>query len=120
MTASECRRAKPHLYTFLLALAVTSTALAHHPTEPRRLVVRVNERGFNPPAVEALAHESVVLFFYRETDATCAREVVLPEYGVRRLLPLRRPVPISFTTKRTGTLTFICGTGRFRGKLLVR
>jgi len=44
----------------------------------------------------------------RATDETCATEVVLPEYGIGRKLPLDEPVTITFTRTREGELRFAC------------
>jgi plastocyanin domain-containing protein len=54
----------------------------------------------------------------RKTDETCAKEVVIKDYGVNRKLPLNEPVTIEFTPRK-GDFTFACGMDMLKGKLIV-
>jgi plastocyanin domain-containing protein len=45
---------------------------------------------------------------------------VLPDYGIRRTLPLDEPVVIEFTPEKAGELTFSCGMGMLRGSVIVK
>jgi plastocyanin domain-containing protein len=93
-------------------------ARAPAPGEPVRITVTQN--GYEPWRVEARAGVPLTLVVTRTTDQTCATELVLPEYGIDRKLPLNEPVTITFTPARTGTLRYACAMKMFQGQIDVR
>lgn len=88
------------------------------PGEPVRITVTKN--GYEPWRVEAKAGVPLTLVVTRTTEETCATEVVLPEYGIDRKLPLNEPVTITFTPTRTGTLRYACAMKMFQGQIDVK
>jgi plastocyanin domain-containing protein len=56
----------------------------------------------------------------RTTDKTCATEVVFPELGVRKQLPLNQPVVVDIPTDSARTLNFQCGMAMYKGMLVVK
>ena len=56
----------------------------------------------------------------RKTDATCARELVIQDQGIRKELPLDNPVAIDFTPQKSGEIRYACGMGMIGGVLLVQ
>jgi plastocyanin domain-containing protein len=86
--------------------------------EPVRITVTRN--GYEPWRVEAKAGVPLTLVVTRKTDETCATELVLPEYGIDRKLPLNEPVTITFTPTRSGTLRYSCAMKMFQGQIEVR
>ena len=82
--------------------------------------VELNERGYEPAAVKLRRGVPARLTFTRRVSATCATEVVLPDYRIRRALPLGEPVTVEFTPEKAGEFTFSCGMGMLRGSLVVR
>jgi plastocyanin domain-containing protein len=58
------------------------------------------------------------LTFVRTTDDTCAKDVVLVDYGIRRELPLNTPVTVEFTPRKS--FVFQCGMKMLSGTLTVR
>ncbi|MGH9961763.1 MAG: cupredoxin domain-containing protein [Pyrinomonadaceae bacterium] len=50
----------------------------------------------------------------------CVKQIVLPDFGIRRALPLNRSVVVSFTPKKKGEFTFACGMNMMRGQLIVQ
>lgn len=75
--------------------------------------------GFSPQSVEVRKGEPVRLVFLRDEKPTCATEVVFPSLGIRRELPVGKPVAIDITPEKTGDIAFSCGMNMFRGKLVV-
>jgi len=88
------------------------------PGEPVRITVGKN--GYEPWRVEARKGVPLTLVVTRTTDETCATELVLPEYGIDRKLPLHQPVTITFTPTRAGTLRYACAMKMFQGEIEVR
>ena len=70
--------------------------------------LQVTERGFEPGRVKVKRGEPLKLLVTRKTDATCAKELVLDEYGIDVKLPLDQEVTIAFTPKKSGELTYGC------------
>jgi plastocyanin domain-containing protein len=98
--------------------AATNTGTA----KPRlqTATVKITERGYEPYIVKVRRGVRTRITFVRTTDATCATEVVFPELGIRRELPLNQPVVITFTPSKKGEFTFTCGMKMMRGKLIVQ
>jgi len=57
--------------------------------------------------------------FTRQTDQTCATELSIPRYGIRRELPLDQPITVEFTPA-AGDAAFQCGMGMLTGTMVVR
>src|SRR5512133_2192166 len=86
--------------------------------EPVKITVTRN--GYEPWRVRAWKGVPLTLVVTRTTDETCATELVLPEYGVDRKLPLNEPVTITFTPARAGELRYACAMNMFQGVIDVR
>ncbi len=80
--------------------------------------IEINSKGFEPSSLKLKAGAPAKVTFVRKTDETCAREVVIKEYGINRDLPLNEPVTIEFTPRK-GEFTFACGMDMIKGKLIV-
>lgn len=87
---------------------------------PQSANITVTEKGFEPASVTLRAGAPMKLIFTRKTDATCATEVVFPDYNIKKVLPLNEPVTIEITPKKSGTLNYACGMDMLRGQVVVR
>ncbi len=83
-------------------------------------VVEVGAGGYAPDTVEVVAGEPATITFVRRTDQTCGTEVVFPSLGIRKPLPLNKPVEVTFTPGKPGAIPFSCGMKMLRGKVVVR
>ena len=54
----------------------------------------------------------------RVSDATCATEIVIDEYGVNTKLPLNEAVSVTFTPKATGQLKYGCAMNKMIGGVI--
>ena len=91
------------------------------PTRPniQRATVVINEEGYSRPSIKLRRGVPVQLTFLRQTEKTCATEIVIPAYGITRPLPMNQRVTVSFTPKKAGEFRFTCGMSMMNGKLVV-
>ncbi|HLK36757.1 MAG TPA: cupredoxin domain-containing protein [Polyangiaceae bacterium] len=114
----------------VLLLLVASVALATgckrsdaspEPSDGRRVVA--DEHGFTPASLalpKGGPGSKASVTFLRTSDQTCATEVVFPELGIKKELPLQKAVDIDVPTDQGRTLTFQCGMAMYKGALLVK
>ena len=82
--------------------------------------ITVGPEGFQPKEIVLKAHTPARLVFTRTTDATCAKQVQIPAFGVEKTdLPLDEPVAIEIMPHEVGTFTFICGMDMLEGAIVV-
>ena len=84
------------------------------------VTITLTPKGYQPEKVRLRKGVPARLTFIRQVEATCATEVELLGYGIRRELPLNQPVVIEFTPTRAGELTYTCSMKMVGGKILVQ
>ena len=90
------------------------------PDKVQKIAVALTENGYQPATLNLRANVPAQLTFTRKTEATCGTEVQIPEFNIRKKLPLNQPVTIEFTPKKRATLAFGCGMDMMiHGKLVV-
>jgi plastocyanin domain-containing protein len=55
----------------------------------------------------------------RKTDRTCAKEIVIKDFGINKPLPLNQPVEITFTPTKAGSFRYACGMDMITGVITV-
>jgi plastocyanin domain-containing protein len=113
----------PRRWTTALAVAALAAAAGckdRGPAAGEPVRITVTKNGYEPWRIEARQGVPLTLVVTRTTDQTCATELVLPEYGIDRKLPLGEPVTITFTPLRSGTLRYSCAMKMFQGQIDVR
>ena len=80
----------------------------------------ITTKGYQPTSLKLRRGVPARVTFLRTTDATCVKEIVLPDFNIRRALPLNEPVVIGFTPTRRGSFTFVCGMNMMSGQLIVQ
>lgn len=109
------------------ALLVTAAALftaafgssqAAQQSDAQTATVEITSKGFEPSSLKLKAGAPAKVTFVRKTDETCAKEVVMKDYGIKRDLPLNESVTVEFTPRK-GEFTFACGMNMVKGKLIV-
>ena len=106
----------------ILVLATAAFSLPAAEAGPRVQTrnVRITERGFEPDTLVVRRGIRVRITFLRTTDNTCAKEVVFPDFGVKRDLPLNQAVVITLAPNKKGEFRFTCGMNMMNGKLIVQ
>lgn len=101
-----------------IAFAALGCSRAEPGASEHRLTV--SEHGFNPLRLDARRGEPLTLLVTRTSDASCAKEILVPEMGIRESLPIRREVRITFTPARSGDLRYTCCDDMKGGVIAVR
>ncbi len=112
------------LLTVLLAFTTSCSKKGGESSTPScPTCVAVGAEGFKPSTL-SLPHGPVgsrtPLTFTRTTDDTCAKQVVFPDLGITKDLPLDQPTVVEVPTDKARTLTFQCGMGMYKSQVVVR
>jgi plastocyanin domain-containing protein len=84
--------------------------------------VTAGEHGFVPTSLKLAGGgpgSRAAVTFVRTTDKTCATEVVFPDLGIEKKLPLGQVVSVDVPTDAAKTLTFQCGMAMYKGAVVV-
>ncbi|MEI6915382.1 MAG: cupredoxin domain-containing protein [Armatimonadota bacterium] len=82
--------------------------------------IKMTASGFSPSTISLKKGIPAVITFTRVTDKGCGTQVVIPDYSIKKDLPVNKPVIVKFTPAKTGTVTMTCGMGMLRGKIVVK
>jgi plastocyanin domain-containing protein len=114
----------PTLVAALLAalpLAACGSQSGAPPLDGRpEVAIRVDADGYHPAEATAPAGRPVRLVFTRTTDEGCGQQLVFPDLGIRRDLPLHEPVAVDVTMPESGRITFTCGMAMYHGAIVAR
>lgn len=77
------------------------------------------EGGYSPNIISIPKDKTTTLNFIRKDPSSCLEEVVLPDFKIRKYLPLNATTPIQITPKKEGTYEISCGMNMFHGKIKV-
>jgi len=87
---------------------------------PARFAIAVNDTGFAPGTITIPAGRPVTLVVTRNSDQTCAKEIVFPDQKIRKQLPLNEAVEITLPSSPPGEIAYECGMEMVFGKVVVR
>ncbi|MBI4080229.1 MAG: cupredoxin domain-containing protein [Candidatus Levybacteria bacterium] len=76
--------------------------------------------GYSPEVISIPKGKTTTLNFIRKDPSSCLEEVVLPDFKIRKYLPLNETTPIQVTPKESGTFEIVCGMNMFHGKIIVK
>jgi len=89
-------------------------------TAPLRLEVTVTSEGFTVKKPQALkVGQPVTLVVTRTTERTCATDIVLQQFGLKKALPLNQPIEVSFVPQKAGPVRFACAMDMVSAELTV-
>jgi len=73
-----------------------------------------------PARVTIPANQAVDLVFIRRVEETCGTDVVIPDLGISRDLPIDTRVTIRLPPQQPGEVTFACGMNMLKGTIVVQ
>ena len=85
-----------------------------------RFAIAVTDSGFVPNTVTVPAGNAVTLVVTRNTDQTCAKEIVFPDRGIRKALPLNEAVEIHLPASERGETVYKFGMDMLSGKVVAQ
>lgn len=77
------------------------------------------EGGYSPSIISIPKDKTTTLRFFRKDPSSCLEEVVLPDFKIRKYLPINKTTAINITPKKAGTFEISCGMNMFHGKIIV-
>ena len=102
-------------------LAVTATAQNKKPKQAiQKQTIILNNGEYQPASFRLQRGIPARLTIIRKSADECGEEIVFPAYGIRRRLPLNTPVIVSFTPRKKGNFSFMCGMDMMYGKVIVQ
>jgi plastocyanin domain-containing protein len=75
--------------------------------------------GYTPNVISIPKGKKITLNFIRKDPSACLEEVVLPEFKIRKYLPLDKTIPIQIIATESGAFEISCGMNMFYGKIVV-
>lgn len=75
--------------------------------------------GYMPSVVKLIKGKEASLKITRKDSNSCLEEIILPDFKIKKYLPLNQEVEIKFTPQKSGEFPFHCGMNMFHGKLVV-
>ena len=76
--------------------------------------------GYTPNKISLRKDIPAKLVFTRKDASSCFDEVVLPDFGVQRKLPVNRDLTIEVKPDKAGRFTYSCGMHMFFGEVTVK
>lgn len=78
------------------------------------------EGGYSPNKIILQKGRKTTLVFDRRDSTDCLEEVAIPEFKVKRRLPLNQKTEIEIKPEKTGSFGFECDMGMFKGRIIVK
>jgi plastocyanin domain-containing protein len=86
---------------------------------PRQVEIKVTDKGYEPTPITVKKGEPLRLRITRTTEETCAKDIILPDYGIETELPMNKPVDVEFTPTKGGKLKYGCSMGMMIAGVLI-
>lgn len=88
--------------------------------EAKEEVEIIVQGGYQPSKIIIPLDKKTRLVFLRKDESSCLEEVVIPDFKIKKFLPLKEKITIEITPHQKGVFDFSCGMGMFHGQLVVK
>ncbi len=78
------------------------------------------DSGYSPSTIVLKKDRSVTLKILRTDPTDCLEEIIIPEWKIKKTLPLNKKVVIQLHPQKSGEFPFHCGMNMFHGKIIVK
>lgn len=76
--------------------------------------------GYNPSVIKLKKGQSTILKVQRKDPNSCLEELIIPDFKIKKYLPLNQTIEIEINPDKKGEFPFHCGMNMFHGKILVQ
>lgn len=76
--------------------------------------------GYSPEVISVPLGKTTKINFLRTDPTECLSEVILPDFKIKKELPLNKKVTIEITPKKTGKFDYACSMNMYHGKIVVK
>lgn len=77
------------------------------------------EGGYKPSTI-TIPHDNKATLTFTRTDAnSCLEEIVLPDFKIKKYLPLHKQVTVTLPPIKPGAYDIHCGMNMYHGKIIV-
>ena len=76
--------------------------------------------GYSPEVISIQKGKTTKINFIRKDSTDCLSEVVLPDFKIRKELPLNGKVTVEINPQKSGEFGFACGMNMYHGKIIVK
>ena len=92
------------------------------PSQPaaQRIEIAVEAAGFVPASHKVKVGKPVTLVVTRKIERTCATEIVIKAFGIKKDLPLNQAVEVTLTPTKVGSIRFACAMDMIAGELVAQ
>ena len=77
------------------------------------------EGGYKPNVIKIFKDKPATLTFTRKDPNPCLEEIVLPDYKIKKFLPINKPVTITLPLPHPDKISIHCGMNMFHGRIEV-
>lgn len=75
--------------------------------------------GYKPANIRLKKGKTTTLKIIRRDPSSCLEEIILPDFKIKKYLPLNEEVSISLTPQKKGDFGFHCGMNMYHGRIIV-
>lgn len=77
------------------------------------------EGGYKPSTITIPLGKPTTLTFTRKDPNSCLEEIVLPDFKIKKFLPLHKAITVTISPVKKGTYDIHCGMNMYHGKIIV-
>ncbi len=108
----------------LMAIAIIATpAFGQKAGKKREKIqthtVTLTANGYQPEKLKLRRGIPARITFIRKFEATCATEIIIPKYKIKKDLPMNQEVVVEFTPDKSEEIDFTCSMKMVGGKIQV-
>lgn len=81
--------------------------------------VTISSNAYTPNTIEAQAGMPLRITFAANEDAGCGREVVIPDFSIKKIVPGGGNASVELKSLKTGRYPFACSMDMMRGTIIV-
>lgn len=75
--------------------------------------------GYKPKALHLTSKKKTILVFIRKDSNPCLEELLIPDFKIKKYLPMHTPVTVTLSPTKPGIYDFHCGMNMFHGTIQV-